>query len=110
MSGRLEVVEIATGLVVYSVSCGPANHDRALRGLLGNIGRFDSRLCRPDDDEEVEDERLDTDRYFARFNPSAEGAAVAEPTPQTPPPGSNHSGTTAGEDLSAALPAEGLKR
>jgi len=49
----------------------------------------------------------------ASLNPSAEGAAVqpsAAPTPQTPPPGNNHPGTTAGEDPSAAPSAEGLNR
>lgn len=77
----LEVVEIATGKVVHIVphSETGSNVERLLRGLLNNVGRFDARLCRPIDlvrypeqEGHTEDNRLDTDRFFARNRPTGE--------------------------------------
>jgi hypothetical protein len=67
-----EVVEIATGKVVHVIPCpgetpGTGSWKRLQIGILNNIGRFECQLSRGG--EEVEDNRLDLDRFFLRGRP-----------------------------------------
>lgn len=78
MSLEIQIVEIASGAVIYRIPCNDDDDDhsraaeRRLNGVLNNIGRFDCRLSRGG--EEEVDDRLDLDRFFARYA-QASGAA-----------------------------------
>lgn len=67
---EIQIVEIASGAVIHRVPCNDSDTtsraaERRLNGVLNNIGRFDCRLSRGG--ENAVDDRLDLDRYFARY-------------------------------------------
>lgn len=67
---RFEIVAMDSRTVVHTVPVphtvkGTHDERRTLLGILNNVGRFDARLLRPD--AAMNDNRLDTDRFFCRF-------------------------------------------